>query len=147
MSSVANPLEKPTAAEGWKKQTVEIRSADGSADIYLLLAGLAVAARKGLTNPDALAIAEKTYVDVNIHDASQADKLNSLGQLPANCYESAGYLEQMRAIFEAADVFPATMLDGIIANLRSFDDKNIAEEVRRNPGLMGDLVKKHFHCG
>lgn len=147
MSSVANPLEKPTAAEGWKKQTVEIRSADGSADIYLLLAGLAVAARKGLTNPDALAIAEKTYVDVNIHDASQTDKLNSLGQLPANCCESAGYLEQMRAIFEAADVFPATMLDGIIANLRSFNDKNIAEEVRRNPGLMGDLVKKHFHCG
>ncbi|MDE6438554.1 MAG: glutamine synthetase, partial [Muribaculaceae bacterium] len=147
MSAAANPLEKPAASDAWTKQTVEIRSADGSADIYLLMAGLAVAARRGLENPDALDIADRTYVDVNIHDASQADRLASLAQLPANCCESADCLEKFRSAFEAEGIFPPTMIDGIIANLRSFDDAGLADNLRRNPWLMGDLVKRHFHCG
>ena len=44
-----------------------MRSPDGSADLYQLLAGLAVACRYGFEIPDALDIAEKTYVNVNIH--------------------------------------------------------------------------------
>lgn len=40
----ANPLEKVSHADHSVKQTVEFRCPDGSADIYLLLAGLAVAA-------------------------------------------------------------------------------------------------------
>lgn len=147
MSALANPLEKPSATGAWGKQTVEIRSADGSADIYLLLAGLAVAARRGLQNPDALEIAERTYVDVNIHDADHADRLASLAQLPANCSESADCLQKLRGAFEAEGIFPPTMIDGIIAGLRSYDDATLSDKLRRNPWLMGDLVKQYFHCG
>ena len=43
MCATANPLEAPAHRDTTDKQTVEIRSADGSADIYLLLASLAVA--------------------------------------------------------------------------------------------------------
>ncbi len=44
-----------------------MRSPDGSADLYQLLAGLAVACRHGFEIENALDIAEKTYVNVNIH--------------------------------------------------------------------------------
>ena len=89
MSVLANPLEQPSGFDASQKQTVEIRSADGSADIYLLLAGLAVAARHGFEMPDALKVADDTYVSVNIHDEANADRVARLQQLPTNCAQSA----------------------------------------------------------
>ena len=59
-----------------------MRSPDGSADIYQLLAGLAVACRHGFEIEKALEIADKTYVNVNIHDSQNSEKLKSLAQLP-----------------------------------------------------------------
>jgi glutamine synthetase len=80
-----NPLEcgsseNPGSQNAIDKQTVEFRSADGSADIYYVLAGLVVAARTGFEMPDALQTAARTYVDRNIHDYQ--DSLNTLEQLP-----------------------------------------------------------------
>ena len=136
--------EMPTGAD---KQTVEMRSPDGSADIYLMLAGLVTAARIGLETPDALAIAEKTYVDVNIHDPKNSAKLDSLDQLPASCFESAAELEKNRALYEAKGVFSPMLIDGIISKLKSFEDANIRNEIISNPALMEELVKQFFHCG
>ncbi len=63
-----------------------MRSPDGSADLYQLLAGLAVACRHGFEIGNALDIAEKTYVNVNIHQKENEDKLlKSLAQLPDSC--------------------------------------------------------------
>ena len=42
MCSLANPLEADSHYDTTQKQTVEMRSPDGSADLYQLLAGLAV---------------------------------------------------------------------------------------------------------
>ena len=147
MSTLANPLEKPSGFDASQKQTVEIRSADGSADIYLLLAGLAVAARHGFEMPQALQTARNTYVNVNIHDEANADRVASLQQLPTNCAESAGCLEAHRHIYEALDVFPTAMINGLIRNLKAFNDNNLAAEAHRNPELMRTLVDKYFHCG
>ncbi|MDE6527823.1 MAG: glutamine synthetase, partial [Muribaculaceae bacterium] len=147
MSTLANPLEKPSGFDASQKQTVEIRSADGSADIYLLLAGLAVAARHGFEMPQALQTARNTYVNVNIHDEANADRVASLQQLPTNCAESAGCLEAHRHIYEALDVFPTAMINGLIRNLKAFNDSNLAAEAHRNPELMRTLVDKYFHCG
>ena len=61
----ANPKELASKQDFSSKQTVELRSPDGSADIYLLLAGILVAARHGFTMPDALGFAEKKYVAKN----------------------------------------------------------------------------------
>ena len=47
MCALANPLESPSDYDTTQKQTVEMRSPDGSADIYQLLASLAVACRHG----------------------------------------------------------------------------------------------------
>lgn len=146
MSAIANPLEEVAHINTADKQTFEIRSADGSADVYQLLAGLAVACRYGFELDDALEIAERTYVNVNIHDVANADKLALLEQLPVNCAESAGRLEKKRHVFEAHNVFSPEMLNGIIRKLRSFDTDEARRALNDN-ALMLDLVRRHFHCG
>ena len=100
MSRIVNPLEPDSHYDTTQKQTVEMRSPDGSADLYLLMAGLAVACRHGWELPDALQIAERTYVNVNIHQQENAEKLKSLAQLPDSCAASADCLQRQRAIFE-----------------------------------------------
>ena len=84
MSAVVNPAQKPAPTDASQKQTIEIRNADGSADIYMLLAGLAVAARHGFDMADALDVAERTYVSANIHDKANAAR-TAPGQLRREC--------------------------------------------------------------
>ena len=147
MSSLANPLETPELLDTTQKQTVEMRSPDGSADIYQLLAGLCVACRYGFEMQDALAVAEKNYVDVNIHDAANADKLATLAQLPDSCEASADCLEQQRAVFEAHGVFSPTMIDGIIRQLRAFGDRTLRADIAGDQKRIAQLVREFFHCG
>ena len=147
MMADANPLERPTDLDLSQKQTVEFRAPDGSADVYLLLAGLTVAARHGFEMKDALAVAERTYVDVNIHQAENRDKLMSLDQLPASCFDSAAELEANREIFERHGVFAPKMIDAVIDHLRSFGDRTIREEMRADPEMNSRLVQQFLHCG
>jgi len=147
MIAEANPLEKPSTEDFSQKQTVEFRCPDGSADIYLLLAGLVVAARHGFEMEGALDYAKKTYVDVNIHRPENREKMMKLNQLPASCWESANELLQHRDIYEKHGVFNAEMIDDIIKHLKSFNDKDIREEVKKNPEIMTKMVKEFFHCG
>jgi glutamine synthetase len=142
-----NPNEKPQHANLSQKQTVEFRCPDGSADIYLLLAGLVVAARHGFEMENALKFAEKTYVNVNIHKPEEKERLMSLEQLPASCWDSAIELSKHRTIYENHGVFPAEMIDDMIKHLKSFNDQNIREEIKKDPKKMMELVNKYFHCG
>lgn len=146
MCKVANPGSDAGSVDATQKQTFEIRSADGSANVYELLAALAVAARYGFELENALEIAEKTYVDVNIHSAENADKLSSLDNLPINCAQSAECLENTREIFERGGVFSPGMIDGIMAKLRSYDE-NEAQKALNDKELMLQLVNRYFHCG
>ena len=147
MSKTANPLEAESNYDTTQKQTVEMRSPDGSADLYQLIAGLAVACRYGFELENALEIAEKTYVNVNIHQKENADKLKDLAQLPDSCVASADCLERQRAVFEKHQVFSPAMIDGIITKLRSFNDGNLRQELDGKPEEMLALVRRHFHCG
>ena len=147
MCVLANPLEAESHYDTSQKQTVEMRSPDGSADIYQLLAGLAVACRHGFEIENALDIAAKTYVNVNIHQKENEDKLKSLAQLPDSCVASADCLQQQRAIFEQYNVFSPAMIEGVIRKLRSYEDKTLRAELEDNPQAMLDFVNKYFHCG
>ncbi|WP_297674499.1 glutamine synthetase family protein [uncultured Bacteroides sp.] len=147
MCMLANPLEDPSHYDTTQKQTVEMRSPDGSADLYQLIAGLAVACRHGFEMDDALDVAEKTYVNVNIHKKENEDKLNQLAQLPDSCAASADCLEKQREIFEKYRVFSPAMIDGILARLRSYDDRTLRAELQDKPEEMLKLVEKYFHCG
>ena len=129
------------------KQTVEMRSPDGSADLYQLLAGLCVACRHGFEMADALEVAERTYVNVNIHAAENADRLASLAQLPDSCTASADCLDRQRKAFEEHGVFSPAMIDGIIAQLRGFDDASLRRDIEDKPEEIQKLVTRFFHCG
>ena len=147
MCQIANPLEKPHDYDTSQKQTVEMRSPDGSADVYELIAGLVVACRYGFELENALEIAEKTYVNVNIHKKENAAKLNELAQLPDSCAASADCLERQRNIFESRGVFSPAMIDGILKALRAFDDRTMREDIGNDRERMLELVHRYFHCG
>lgn len=146
MAAILNGVESEGAPiDARAKQTIEIRNADGSADIYQLLAGIAVAVRYGFELSDALEIANNTYVDVNIHSAENADRLEQLSSLPVNTAGSAEALRQAREVFEKYGVFAPAMIDGIIAKLNSYDQEQ-ASAALNDPALMKQLVDKYFHC-
>ena len=147
MCRIANPLESESHYDTTQKQTVEMRSPDGSADIYQLLAGLAVACRHGFELDNALEIAERTYVNVNIHQKENEDKLKMLAQLPDSCEASADCLQQRRAVFEKFNVFSPAMIDGIMKRLRSYSDRTLRADIAGNQEEMLKLVNRYFHCG
>ena len=147
MCAIANPLEDGSGFKAPDKQTVEMRSGDGSADIYNMLAGLVTAARTGFEMPDALEVANATYVNVNIHDKANEALLNSLDQLPASCWESAEALEADRALYEAEGIFSPALIDGTVAKLKAYKDRNIREEIGSDQAKMLEIVRKYYHCG
>ena len=147
MCAAANPLEAVSNFDTTQKQTVEMRSPDGSADLYLLMAGLCVACRHGLESKDALEIAQKTYVDGDIHSDKNRELLAGLEQLPTCCVESADWLEKQRGIFEDKNVFSPRAIDGMLRNLRSMNDKGLYASLQNDEPKLLALVEQFFHCG
>ncbi|MDP2235050.1 MAG: glutamine synthetase family protein [Bacteroidales bacterium] len=147
MISDANPGELPVNLDFSQKQTVEFRAPDGSADIYLLMAGLTVAARHGFEMENALAFAEKTYVDVNIFEEANKKRQAELQKLPASCVESAEALILHKEIYQKYNIFPESILNFIVAHLKKFDDRNLRAELGNDEKKILDLVSQYFHCG
>jgi len=143
----ANPKEPDTQAGFGGRQTVEFRCPDGSADIYLLFAGLTVAARHGIEMQNALDFAEKTYVDVNIFEEKYKSRVSELQQLPFSCWESAEYLEKHRHIYEEHGIFPKQIIDGLIRHLKSFNDLELRDTIKQNEKELTKLVNSYLHCG
>ena len=92
-----------------------------------------------------LEVAERTYVDVDIHKAENASRLNALDHLPASCVESADALEKQRDIFESHSVFEPRYINAVIERLRSFDDSSLHERAKQDTQLMERLVEQYFH--
>lgn len=147
MAADANPLEKATKPDYGNKQTAEFRCPDGSANIYLLIAGLAVAARHGFEMENGLQYAEDRYVDVNIFAEENKEKAKKYKQLPVSCYESADCLEAQRGIYEQYGVFSKGMIDGLIKMLKAYDDRDLRKSIENKPAEMLKLVERYMHCG
>ncbi|MDR0729508.1 MAG: glutamine synthetase family protein [Prevotellaceae bacterium] len=146
MSKIANPLEPDRKIDFSPKQTVEFRCSDGSADVYQLLAGLAVAVRHGFEMKDALSYADHTYSGIADGGKRYADA-PPFAYLPASCAESADALEKQRTVYEHYGVFSPGMIDGILAKLRAFDDRQLRQEITGYPDKMRELIQLYFHCG
>ena len=142
----ANPLANEVTADFSDKQTVEFRCPDGSANIYMLLAGLTVAARHGLEMADGLQRAEALYVNVNIFDDKHKNIASKLKQLPTSCYESAEKLIEQADIYCQGDVFTKGMLNDIAKNLKAYDDKDLSERMYGQTEEIALLVAKYLHC-
>ena len=141
MVAHANPgSSEPIPEPGTHPQTVEFRLGDGSADVHLLLAGMAVAARRGLDDPGSPEQAER----LNAADGEDFETL------PTSCAESADVLEAEREMFEADGVFPAELIDSVLAGLRGDDDDNDDDEVGDSGSGEADrdeLIRRHWHVG
>jgi glutamine synthetase len=110
------------------RQTIEIRSPDGSAMVHLMLAGIAMAANwafKGdlslFKEYGPLELADNLYVKGNIF----ADKelLKRLPLLPASCVESSRVLLRKRIHYERDGVFPPSVIDYIAGMLQAENDE------------------------
>lgn len=151
MFSMANPggkgsLFRAEEAGPAFRQTVEIRSSDCSADIYMLMAAVCIACRHGLESPDSLERAENGYVDIDIHKAENSAKASSLEQLPASCYESAQSLAAQRETYQQYGVFATSVIDSVIHRLESFGDRDLRDRLKEDPELMRKLVERYYHC-
>jgi glutamine synthetase len=142
----ANPADKTDFVNMPSKQTVELRSPDGSADLYKLFAGLVVAAEHGLEMKDGLKRAEDLYVDYNIFNERGRDKKNKLESLPSSCWESADCLLAQRHIFEKDGVFPPGVIDNVAEKLKAYNDKGLSEKLYNKNDEISKLVTQYLHC-
>ena len=145
MMAHANPLEKNDPVDFSRKQTIELRTPDGSANIYLLLAGMAVAARHGFEMENAVQYAKDRYVSVNIFE--HEDVLAKLEVLPDSCAASADLLERDRALYEQDGIFVPQLIDAICKQLRSFDDRTLRADIGGDAKKTLELVETFIHCG
>ena len=115
-----NKQEKEKFQDPEGRQTVELRSPDGSAIVHLLLAGMSLAAEWGLTHPEAQDLAKKLYIKGNIFKDEKL--LNRLPALPGSCVESAEILLKKRKLYERSNIFPPSMIDYIAQLLKKEND-------------------------
>lgn len=146
MIKKANPQEKEPIPSNSNLQTIEFRLPDGSADIYLLLAGLAVAAKYGLEKEDSLEIANKLYIDENIFSSEYKKTLKSIPKLPSSCFQSAENLLKQREIYQKDGVFPNIVIDGIVKKLKNYEDKNLNKKIQNKKEEIIKIVEEYIHC-
>lgn len=145
MIKQVNPNYEDQLRDFSDRQTFEFRCPDGSANIHLLLAGLCVGVTHGLEMKNALEMAEKLYVNVNIfHDENKA-RLAELDSLPLSCYESAECLLQLRKHFEKDDIFSPMVIDGLASMLMAYEDKGLSEALYGKNEKIKTLVDRFIH--
>lgn len=122
-----NPQQKAVFEDREGRQTVELRSPDGSAIVHLLLAGIAMAAEWGMSHREAIEIAERFYVQGNIfHDQTL---VASLPPLPKSCVESARVLAGKKDLYTREGVFPQCMIDYVGGLLRQERDEEMNKKL------------------
>lgn len=131
MARQLNPQQVTQFAEDSRRQTVELRSPDGSAITHLLLAGMALGAEWGLTQPESLRIAEELHVSGNIFQKPAL--LQTLTALPASCAQSAQILAEKRSLYERDSLFPPSIIDYTVQMLEAEDDADLVESLAGLP--------------
>ena len=135
-------FKKDIEETGSHVRTLEFRAPDPSANTYLLLAGIALAVKYGLKNPKK---AKKIAEDLSAEKIAKRNKKRKV--LPLSCSESAKSLKRDRSYYEAEDVFPKRVTDGIISKLESYKDGNLQKKMANNPEKIEELLLQYLNCG
>lgn len=130
------------------RQTVELRSPDGSANVHLLLAGMTMAADWAFSNPaEALRLTEESYVTGNIHSNPLYD---NLPELATSCVESSEKLLQHKNLYERNNIFPNRLINYVAQYLEKENDRNLnkrlislPEEEKKYESRR--IMHKHLH--
>jgi glutamine synthetase len=123
LARALNPQEREDLDTQESRQTVELRSPDGSAIVHLLLAGIVMAAEWGSSDPRALEVAERLYVSGNIFKNDRL--LGSLDALPKSCVESSRILLAKRHLYEREGIFPPSIIDYLAELLKAENDEEM----------------------
>ncbi len=131
LSEKINPSVNEPYKDDFGKQTVELRSPDGSAIIHLLLAGITMAVEHGFTMPNAIEFAQKHYITGNIFKNRKL--LKSLKSLPTSCVESSKILLKNRELYERDNIFPPSVINYVANLLAKENDLHMNEELADMP--------------
>lgn len=131
LASFVNKVQEDTYRPDESRQTVELRSPDGSGVIYLLLAGIGMAAEWGLTQKDSLKIAEKLYVTGNIFKDKSI--LKKLPKLPKSCVESGRVLLRKKDLYEREGIFPDSVINYFAKKLKAEKDEFMNKQLSDLP--------------
>ncbi len=131
LTNIVNPKQPDISKTIDSRQTVELRSPDGSCNSHLLLAAIASAVNWGLTNgKESLANAKNSHVVGNIHDSQVC---SDLPELPTSCEESAEILLQHRDLYEESGMFPANVISYIASVLKNENDAELNKRLMSLP--------------
>ncbi|MGM9999612.1 MAG: glutamine synthetase [Candidatus Bruticola sp.] len=132
LSQTVNPQQQEAFADNECRQTIELRSTDGSANVHLLLAAILQAVSWGLKHEaDSLLLTEECHVDGNIFQKTElAAKLQNL---PKSCAECADLLIEHRDYYEKDGLFPPFLIDYAAALLRREQDGDLRERLNSLP--------------
>ncbi|MCP4900962.1 MAG: glutamine synthetase [bacterium] len=148
LSKVVNPDEQQPYEDKRGRQTVELRSPDGSASFHLLLAGLTTAAEYGLCTEGMIELAKTAKVVGNIfYDQEQLRRLEAL---PGSCVRCARLLDERRSIYEDFGVFPSLVIDHQIQMLLGENDESLNKDFSLLPAeerltATRELMHKDIH--
>lgn len=129
IGSLADQINPPSAAiDELSRQTVELRTPDGSAVVHLLLAAIAKVAETAFQETDSIEIAQQRYVRST--GPSDSTHVRSLPTLPTSCAQAAELLEHARSGLLPDDVFPDQLIQQVLRELRNEDDAQLASRLR-----------------
>jgi glutamine synthetase len=124
------------------RRTFEFRAPDSTANSYLLFAGIAVAAEYGLRNSK-----EAAEIAFDLNADSKVKESKKRKALPLSCAEAADNLRRDREYYEAGDVFPTRVIDGMIGRLKAHKDEGVWERLADEPNKVEELLLEYMHCG
>lgn len=133
-----NPQEQGSFEESGSRQTVELRSPDGSAIIHLLLAGIVMAVDWAFRDDASLfkdnlplELADRLYVQGNVF--TDETLLRKLPALPKSCVESSRLLLAKRDLYERDGVFPPSVIDYVARLLQAENDEQMNRKLADLP--------------
>jgi glutamine synthetase len=133
-----NPRETALPQGAAERQTVELRSPDGSAIIHLLLAGVVMAADWAFREDGSLfnkvmplELAESLYVRGNVF--TDEALLRRLPVLPRSCVESSRILLEKRELYERDGVFAPSVIEYVARLLEAEGDETMNQKLADLP--------------
>jgi len=138
-----NPQQKLKTEIKDSRQTVELRSPDGSANTHLLLAGMTTALLWAYRNPEeALKLAEKNFVAGNIHNDAELEK--ELIDIATSCVETAETLSENKELYIKHGYFPEALIDEVIQMLTKQDDRGLNRRIIALSAEEGKKLAKEY---
>lgn len=126
LANKVNPQQKTKLPYKDSRQTIELRSPDGSCNSHLLLAGITLAVDWGFSHgKKALEKAKNSEVFPN----GPKNQYDGMIDLPGSCVEAAERLITHREDYERNGIFPKYVIDFLAEQLKKENDRNLNKKL------------------